>query len=608
MSRPHRRHALTALAVATVSSLALIASGAASNPALAKPHGKHAGHAKHEPRPVKLQILALNDFHGQLEKLDAAKTSSGRVATSSSTSVPAGGAEYLATHLKQLRQKARAQGRHSVTVAAGDLIGASPLLSAAFHDEPSIEAMNKMGLQISSVGNHEFDEGWRELVRMQNGGCIDDGDGKDNQNSCADHTFKGAKFQYLSANVFHSDTGKTVFPGVKVEKYNGAKVGFIGMTLHDTPNIVTKSGVEGLTFTDEVQTANKAAAQLYKRGVKSVVVLVHEGGYPVDPYAYNSCPGISGAIVDIEKKLSPKIDAVITGHTHQAYNCTYDDPAGNPRLVTSASSLGRLVTEIDLSISRRTHDVIRPSERAENHIVTNGSDVKPDDSITRLISTYQTMVAPIANKVIGHLNGTDQVTRTADDSGESPLGNLIADAQKADTSTVTDGKTPQIAFMNPGGIRADLQSNNGDVTYGDAFSVQPFNNYDVAMDMTAQQILTLLQQQWSGSNNTVDPKILQVSGITYSYTRQAGAGGAAPVYTLQPETVKVNGAPLDPAATYRVVANSFLSDGGDGFGAFAQATDKYIGGLDIDAFSRYLSAHDPYTPGPTDRIDVVPVG
>ena len=575
MPRPTPRGRLAvAFGVAAVTTAALTVATVAS-PATAQSR-----------KPVKVQVLALNDFHGQLEPLDATKTSSGRI-----NSTPAGGAAYLATHLKQLRAQARAHHRYSVTVAAGDLIGASPLLSAAFHDEPTIEAMNKMHLDVSSVGNHEFDEGWRELVRMQKGGCLADGDGKDNQNSCpAGHRFPGAKFQYLSANVFHEDTGKTVFPDISVKKYGGVKVGFIGMTLHNTPNIVTKSGVQGLKFTDEVETANAAAKKLAHQGVRSIVVLVHEGGFPADPTAYNSCPGISGPIVDINKGLSPRIDAVISGHTHQAYNCMLKDPNDNRRLVSSGSSLGRLVTDIRLSINRRTGDVIRRSVRADNRIVTQ--DVPQNRGISSLVDSYRTLVQPIADKVIGHLAGATTVSRDPAASGESPLGDLIADAQKNDASTVTGGKTPEIAFMNPGGIRADLQSDNGAVTYGSAFSVQPFNNYDVSMDMTGQQILTLLDQQWSGANASA-PKILQVSGLTYSY---------GPGYTLQPGTVKVNGAPLDPTRSYRVVANSFLSDGGDGFAAFAQAGDKFFGGLDIDAFSKYLAAHDPYTPGPTDRI------
>jgi 5'-nucleotidase len=597
MSRSH--HRLAALGAASVTAALVAATGAA--PAGARP-ATHADRAQtvssaHQaasaPRPVKrvrLQILALNDFHGQLEP--STSSTSGTI-----NGIPAGGAAYLATRLDQLRRTAASQGRHSVTVAAGDLIGASPLISAAFHDEPTIEAMNAMGLQVTSVGNHEFDEGWRELVRMQRGGCLPDGTGKDNQDSCAAHRFPGAKFTYLSANVFHKDTGRTVFPAVTVKRYGGVKVGFIGMTLENTPNIVTRSGVEGLRFTDEVRTANAVAKRLDRQGVKSIVVLLHEGGILSKPSAYDSCPGLSGAILDINKGLSPRIDALVTGHTHQAYNCRLKDPNDDRRLVTSASSLGRLVTDIHLSIDPRTGDVVRSSEVAVNRIVTR--DVPENPAIGSLVATYQRLVAPIENKVIGHLAGATTVSRTLDDSGESPLGNLIADAQRTDPSTVTGGRTPEIAFMNPGGIRADLGAPGGAVTYGAAFAVQPFNNYDVAMDMTGQQILTLLGQQWSAAN-AAQPRILQVSGITYSYAKSGST------YSLRPETVKVGGVALDPARTYRVVANSFLADGGDGFAAFADATNKYVGGLDIDAFSAFLARNDPFTPGATDRITLVP--
>ena len=585
MSRSAKRGRipLTVAALATAISVATLSPASSADSA-----------APDAPKEVRLQILALNDFHGQLEP--SSSSSSGRI-----NGIPAGGAEYLSTHLTNLRNQAAAEGRHSVTVAAGDLIGASPLISAAFHDEPTIEAMNEMGLDMTSVGNHEFDEGWRELLRMQIGGCLPDGDGKDNQNSCpTGEEFSGADFQYLSANVFHEDTGETVFPSVQVERYDGVPVGFIGMTLENTPNIVTRSGIEGLEFTDEVETANAVAEQLQAQGVKSIVVLLHEGGFPSDLSAYNACPGISGPIVDINQGLSPSIDAVITGHTHQGYNCTLTDPEGNPRLVTSASSLGRLVTDIDLTINGRSGEVKRALASAENRIVTR--DVPKAAALTSLISTYKTLVAPIESKVIGQLSQGTAVSRSTDASGESPLGNLIADAQRADASTVTGGRVPEIAFMNPGGIRADLQADaSGNITYGAAFATQPFNNYDVSMDMTGAQILTLLEQQWSGVNTSVSPKILQVSGLTYSYQHTAGGP-----YVLQPATVKVNGVAIDPARTYRVVANSFLSDGGDGFPAFVAATNKHFGGLDIDALASYLAAHNPYTPVATDRITVAP--
>ena len=577
------RRAVGLLAAGTAAVLGLATGGTVTQAAPAKP----------KPTHTQIQLLAINDFHGNLAP-NSPTSSSGNV-----NGTPAGGAEFLATHLKQMRAAAAAKGQQSITVAAGDLIGASPLLSAAFHDEPTIEALSGMGLEVASVGNHEFDEGWHELLRMQTGGCLPDGDGQNNQNSCPDPAtpFTGAKFKYLSANVFFENTQETLFAPYKIKTFkDGRKVAFIGMTLEDTPNIVTKAGVEGLTFTDEIETANKLVPILKKKGAESIVVLLHEGGFPADPRAYNSCPGISGPIVDINAGLDPEIDAIISGHTHQGYNCTLQDKAGAPRLVTSASSFGKLVTEVRLSIDNTTGDVDRANTIANNQIITQ--DVPKDPRTSALISKYQTFVAPIANKVIGHIT-TPSISRTQDESLESPLGNLIADAQLADPSVVTDGKTPVAAFMNPGGIRADLASNAGAVTFGQAFTVQSFNNFLVSMDMTGAQIKTLLEQQFSGVNGPEAPrfKVLQVAGITYTWNPAAPAGSK-----VVPGSIEIAGQPLVDTTTYRIVTNNFLSDGGDGFPAFTTATNKFFGGLDIDAFANYLTANDPYTPVPTDRI------
>ena len=572
---------------------------------------------------VRVDLLAINDFHGALEPVDPKLSSSGRI-----NNTPAGGAAFLARHLDRLRDRAEQNEAATITVAAGDLIGASPLLSAAFHDEPTIKAMNRIGLQVASVGNHEFDEGYRELLRMQRGGCLDDGDGRNNQDSCPGGTgFRGAEFQYLGANVRWAEQQghrrPTVFPATKVIKVQGIKVGFIGMTLQDTPSIVTQSGVAGLKFTDEVRTANRIVPVLKERGVEAIVVLLHQGVVPTDSASYDACTGITGPALEIGKNLHSEIDAVITGHTHQPYNCVIHGPDGRRRLMTSAASFGRLITDVHLLLNPRTGDVARRAAYAQNKIVTNNldgldSDTAPDANtrpvraLVSLIEKFKELVEPIANQVVGHIapeGETNSLTKSADDSGESPLGNLIADAQKNDPSVVPpSGKKPVIAFMNPGGIRADLVENtNGDVTYEAAFTVQPFNNFDVSMDLTGQQILDLLDQQWAGGNAAPNNKILQVSGIEYTWDESAEPGdkvvdGSVVVdHDGDPSTIKV---PLVPADSYRVVANSFLSDGGDNFSVFTGGQDKYVGGLDIDALTRYLEANDPYTPVPTDRIDV----
>jgi 5'-nucleotidase len=624
MSKRRTRRAVQAAAITSAAALAVtLSSGSAL-----------AGSAPAHHRTTQIQLLSFNDFHGNLEPPSG---SSGRITTgytetestttpgtfaATPTTVDAGGVEYLATHLKQ----ARKGHKDTVTVAAGDIVGASPLLSAAFHDEPSVEAMNALGLDVTSVGNHEFDEGYKELQRLARGGCIADGpDGANNQNSCAAHTFKGADYPILAANVRYTGTQRTILPPYWIKRFpGGAKIAFIGMTLKDTPSIVTHSGVEGLTFDDEAVTANRLVPVLKRQGVKAIIVLIHQGGtpatttYTAEHGTYSVAPpydatcstdtqdGVKGAqltddspILDISRRLSPEIDMVISGHTHQPYVCEQADPLGRPRLITSASSFGRLYTDTELTYDNTTGDIRRSSVEGTNMVVTR--DVPKDPRETRIISTYQTLVAPIENKVIGQVAGGATLPKTGADL-ETSLGRLIADAQKNDPSVVSGGVAPQIAFMNPGGIRADLVPQpNGDVTYGAAFTVQPFNNYVVSMDLTGQQIYDLLEQQWSGANAAA-VKVLQVSeGFTYSYSDSAPAGSK-----VVDGSVMLDGTPIDKSATYRVAANSFLSDGGDNFAAFASGTNKLIGGLDIDAFANYLTAHSPYTPIETDRITELP--
>ncbi len=548
---------------------------------------------------VRLDLLAINDFHGNLEPIDPV-SSSGRINTT-----PAGGAGYLATHLDRLRARATYNDAETLTVAAGDLVGASPLLSAAFHDEPTIKALNRMGLDIAAVGNHEFDEGYRELKRLQRGGCLPDGAGEDNQDSCPAGTgFAGAKFQYLAANVIKKSTGNSILKSTTVRDVDGVKVGFIGMTLEGTPDIVSQAGIQGLRFDDEVRTANRLVPRLQERGVESIVVLLHEGGYPADPTAFDGCPNLSGPVVGIADRLDAEIDAVLTGHTHQPYNCSIDDPDGRPRLVTSASSFGRIVSDVHLLLNERTGDVVRRGAWAQNHIVTR--DVQLDEGIGNLISLYRDLVEEIASEVIGYASRTVVRTPDPDGSMDSELGNLIADSQRLFDGAVAPGDTgpADVAFMNPGGIRADLVVTNGnEVTYGNAFTVQPFNNYVVSMDMTGQQIQDLLEQQFSGDNAGAF-RVLQVSEtLTYTWDESEPAGSK-----VIDSTVEIDGQPVVAGDTYRVIANSFLSDGGDGFSVFTEASDKYVGGLDIDALQEFLTENsspaDPYVPTPTDRIEV----
>lgn len=527
---------------------------------------------------VKVQILALNDFHGNLAPPAG---SSGRVTTATGT-VDAGGVEYLATHIANLR----AQNKRTVFVSAGDMIGASPLLSALFHDEPSVEAFNRMRLDFNAVGNHEFDEGIQELLRMQNGRChpVD---------GCLDgDRFVGARFQYLAANVINEDTGRSLFPAYRVRTFAGVKVAFIGMTLEGTPSIVTPSGIVGYEFHDEADTVNALIPELRRKGIETIVVLIHEGGYPTG--LYNECPGISGPIVDIVERTDDEVDLFITGHTHQAYNCVID---GRP--VTSAMSFGRIVTDIDMELSRGTGEV--DSISINNVIVTR--DVPKDSWMTALIDKYNAVAAPLANRIIGQI--TADILRAANPAGESALGDVIADAQLDATDDPGLGDAV-IAFMNPGGIRADLTyagspagEGDGNVTYGESFTVQPFGNSLVTKTMTGAQIKMLLEQQFD--NPAVgSTRILQVSeGFSYTWSMSAPTGSKV-------SDIMLNGVPLDMNASYRVTMNSFLADGGDNFSAFTLGTDPLGGAVDTDALEAYFQTHSPVPPGPQDRITVVP--
>lgn len=527
---------------------------------------------------VNVQILAVNDFHGNLEPPAG---SSGRVGT-----VNAGGVEYLATHINNLR----ALNPNTAVVSAGDMIGASPLLSALFHDEPSIEAFNLIGLDFNAVGNHEFDEGVYELIRMQEGGChpVDgclDGDG-----------FDGASFRFLAANVQWKKNDKPIFPAYKTKSFNGVQVAFIGMTLEGTPSIVTPSGISELNFLDEADTVNALIPELKKKGIETIVVLIHEGGLPA-ALNYNGCTGISGPILDIVDRLDDAVDVVISGHTHQPYNCTIDG-----KLVTSAYSFGRIVTKVDLTIDRTTGDVV--TKVADNRIVTR--DVTPAVQLTGLIAKYNAIAAPLANRVIGSI--TADITRANSAAGESALGDVIADAQLAATADPALGGAV-IAFMNPGGIRADLVyagslagEGDGNVTYGEMFTVQPFGNSMVTMTLTGAQIDTLLEQQFNGCGTQNADRILQVSaGLTYSWSLSAPACNK-----VDPSTIMLNGVMIDPTANYRVTVNSFLADGGDNFSILIQGMNRLGGEVDTDAFEKYFAANSPVAPGPQNRITRVP--
>jgi 5'-nucleotidase len=525
------------------------------------------------PAPIDLRVLAINDFHGYLRPPPGGITIADPEDRTKKITVPAGGAEHMATLVGQLREG----HRNTIFVAAGDLIGASPFLSAMFHDEPTIEALSMMGLNISSVGNHEFDEGKDELLRMQHGGC------HPTDGCLGPHSFAGAKFRYLAASTVEKSSGKTVFPPYEIRAFDGIPVAFIGLTLRGTPNLVSPVGIAGLEFRDEASTVNALIPELKARGVEAIVVLIHEGGLPTGDY--NECPGVSGPIVDIVKKFDKAVDVVVTGHTHRAYVCEIDG-----RLVTSGDKYGTLVTAIDLKLDPTTRDVI--SAKADNSIVRTATLAKNAEQ-TALIESYDKLAAPIGSRPAGAVAAT--LSRVPNAAGESPLGDIIADAQLAATSAEEKGGAV-IAFTNPGGVRAEiLRKEDGAVTYGDLFASQPFRNQLVTLTLTGKQLKDMLEQQWLDPKR---PRILQVSkGFSYAWDGSKGDGER-----VLAERMSLNGQAVDPAASYRVTVNNFLFVGGDGFTVLTEGTAPQVGIYDVDALHVYFAANSPVGPATADRI------
>lgn len=540
---------------------------------------------------VQLQLLAFNDYHGHVMPNEAGTVDG----------VPAGGGEYLSTKLNELR----AGNEHSLTVAAGDLIGGSTAFSGLFHDEPSVESLNAMGLDVSSVGNHEFDEGVTELLRMQNGGChpVD---------GCyfPSEPYAGADFQWLAANVVNEVTGETPLPPYWVTEVDGVKVGFIGMTLEATDTLVAAAGIQGWDFLDEAETANALVPILKAQGIEAIVVLLHEGGSQTPPPGdFNACVGISGPIVAINDALDPEIDAMITGHTHLPYNCVLPDSDGQPRIVTSAYSFGRIVSELQLVLDRRTNDVRRDLSTAQNHLVDR-TTLAPDPAITAVINKWKPLFDAAGNTPVGTI--TADILRGGNPPGsdrgvESAAGNLVADAQLWATSA----NGAQIAFMNPGGVRSDLMyaqsagEGDGVVTFGEAFTFQPFGNTLVTFPMTGAQIVAVLEQQCQPLGSSRPFLHLGVSeGFTYDLAKTISGGNCTSVSITN---VKLNGVPLDPSAVYNVTVNNFLADGGDNFTVFATITAPRLdGGNDLQALINYLGAFSPVSPPSIDRVNELP--
>jgi 5'-nucleotidase len=575
------------------------------------------------PKDATVQFVAMNDFHGRISlttgrdsQLLTSPGPDGAYGTSDDVNQVVGGAANVASTVARLRSSfdQSTTGPHtSFFVGAGDLISASPFESSTFKDEPTIEVLNAMGLQASSVGNHEFDRGTQELRRIS---AATDGQYTDNVRACQGVTpnvdgcwtdstgrpFHGTDFDYLAANVISKTTGKPMLPPYQVFRTPaGQKVALIGVVTDTTPTIVSPQGVQDVTFIDEATAVNQWVPVLQREGVQAIGVLVHEGGTAATAAppakAYDGCTNLSGPIVDINNQVSDSVDFIVSAHSHQAYNCLLAVPGGHRRLVTQAGYYGRLVTDIRLSINRTTGDVDRAATyRATNVAVTRDH---PDARVQGIVDYWNAKSAAAGNKVVGSITAT--MTRAdVSPSGETPLGNLVAQAQLEGVQQAQYGN-PVVAFMNPGGLRDDLNypsspagEGDGNVTYRELFNVQPFGNTVDAVTLTGANLKQVLEQQFPNPARSSTFVLGTSDGLRYSYD-------STQPYGSRISNVTINGAALNPTGTYRVAGNSFLLGGGDSFTAFTTGTGKTTGPLDADTAVAYFGKHSPVAPPPANH-------
>jgi len=549
---------------------------------------------------IPLRLIAFNDFHGHLEPGSNTLRLPDPDDSARTVQVPAGGAAWLAGLIGRLRKEAT----HTVVFSAGDMIGAAPLVSTLFRNEPTIQVMNAIGLDFSVVGNHEFDAGVDELRRMALGGC-----GRNAAElataSCATGAYEGAKFKLLAANVEGGD-GRPIFSPTLVREYGGVKVGFIGVVTRHTPSIVRSAGIAGLKFRGEAATLNRYAALLKRQGVEAIVAVVHEGGAVTTDWNDNACGGASGEIFAIAEQLSGDIDLVFSAHTHQGYNCLVDTPRQKGLRVVQATSFGRGVSVVDVVLDTATRDIDRARTDSRNIAVVNQGRgkypaVPKDPQVAKLVAEYVAIAAPRADRPVGSI--LERIGNNAPDgnreAADSAAGRLIADAQLAATAA-PDAGGAQAALTNFGGIRAALPCAGQppcSVSYGQVFTVQPFGNSLVVMTLTGQQLKALLEdQQRPGAR---EPRFLQPSHtLAYAWNR------AAP-YGERVTDLRLNGVVAKPEGRYRVTVNDYLADGGDGLGRLREGSERRGGMLDVDALVGFLQAHPGYAPDRKSRIKLL---
>lgn len=526
---------------------------------------------------VPVKVLTINDFHGQLS---AGRKIGGR---------PVGGAAVLVSYLRQ------AQGEvpedQSFIVHSGDQVGVSPPASALLQDEPSISFLNVLANEhcrfqkdsdphcnlAATLGNHEFDRGRTEMMRLIRGGNHPDG-------PFLEDPYLGARFPYVAANVVDDQTGSTILPPFTIKLVQGIPIAFIGIVLKETPTIVTPAGVAGLRFLDEADTINRYVRELKAHNVHAIVVMIHQGGQQASQDGPTPAAAtVTGPIVGIVSRLDDEVDVVAAGHNHSFTNALLPGRNGRPILVAQAFSSGTAFGNIDLMLDQSTRDVVAKSASIVTTFADAGPGLTPDPEVADLVSRAEAVVAPLVNRVVG--TAANDILRIPNAAGETAMGNLVTDAQRAITGS-------DFAFTNQGGMRNDILA--GPVTWGEAFLVQPFGQNLITFRLTGQQLYNLLNQQWV---NQPFPRILQVSGLSYTWDNSLPPGGRI-------VEIRQNGVAIDRFATYSVTVSSYLAGGGDNFSVFTLGTDRVVGPFDLDALLFHIqSLAQPFSAGIVGRIE-----
>lgn len=515
------------------------------------------------PPSVEVNLLAVNDFHGHIQPTAFTY----RNASGEQRSLNAGGIAAISGLLAQMR----ATDPELLFVGGGDLIGGSPPLSAMWADEPSLQALDLLDLRLSSVGNHELDQGRDELLRQVRGGCRSP---RPDQACRFESVHRGIGFTYIAANLVDRQTGARLFPAYRIERVRGAKVAFVGAVVEDLGTLISPRSMQGLRTLDEAEAINAQVPALLAQGVDAIVAVVHQGGATPESHGQPDCRQLSGPIVDVARRLDPRIKVMLSGHTHQGYLCRVGDV-----LVTQAGSYGRLVTHLTLSIDPARHRLLDVKAR---NLLVDPRRYPPTAEVAALQRAVEQRSQKLLGRPLARL-AVRQVPQAANSAGESPMGNLIADAQLAATAHLG----ARVALTNPGGIRAGLALEPGqlEVSYGQVASVQPFNNSLTILTLSGAQLRELLEQQWQADAfRPLQPS----SSLSYSWDPGRPVGRRVVAGSLM-----VDGRPVQDTARYRVTVNSFMAEGGDKLSVLARATERLDTGLnDLEALIDYLQARD----------------